>query len=284
MVNCDGLRNKLPHLESLVHTHHPDIIIGTESQLKSSIFTSEITPSGFVTYRKGRVQGNKGGVFIIVKDDAIATECNLIKTDSELLLIEIHIQGQKLLIVGSFYRPSESPAINIEHLASSLSDIQTKFRNAVTVVACYINLGDIDWVKPYARESAKCASFLDLCNEFFLDQLVTEPTRMSEGTKNILDLVLTTHPNFIEWCKVVPGLSDYEAVTFSLNFKPKVNKEVPKKVFMFGKADMSSMKSDMEDFQQSFLSDDPICREQLQQIGKCSQLNFMRIWKNTFHL
>ena len=223
----------------------------------------------------------------MIKDDVIATECNIIKTDSELLWIEIHIQGQKLLIVESFYRPPESPAINIEHLASSLSDIQTKFKNVVTVVAGDINLGDIDWVncivKPYARESAKCASFLDLCNEFFLDQLVTEPTGISGATKNILDLVLTTHPNFIEWCKVVPGLSDHEAVTFSLNFKPKVNRKVPRKVFMFGKAGMSSMKSDMEDFQQSFLSNDPMSRK-LQQIGKCSQLNFMSLWKNTFHL
>ena len=98
VVNCDGLSNKLPHLESLINAHHPDIIIGTESHLKSSIFTSEITPPGFVTYRKDRVQGNKDGVFIMIKDNVIATECNIIKTDSELLWIEIHIQDQALII------------------------------------------------------------------------------------------------------------------------------------------------------------------------------------------
>ena len=73
------------------------------------------------------------------------------------------------------------------------------------------------------------------------------------ATKNILDLVhvLTSHPHFIDSCKVVAGLSDHEAVCFTINSKPKINKKVRRKVF--GKADMSSLKSDLEDFQHAFL-------------------------------
>ena len=54
------------------------------------------------------------------------------------------------------------------------------------LIAGDFNLGDIDWsnrsVKPYANESSKCAALLDVCNEFFLDQAVTEPTRISDAT------------------------------------------------------------------------------------------------------
>ena len=239
VINFDGLSNKVPELETMIDRHKLDIIIGTESHLNSTMFTSEVSPPGFVTFRRDRPSGKKGDVIIMIKDDIIAAECNIIKTDAELIWIEIHIQGQKPLIIGAFYRPPKSPVTNLEHLATSLADIQTKFKNAVVIVAGDFNLADIDWsdriVKPYAIEPLKCAALVDLCNEFFLDQMVTEPTRISGVTKNILDLFLTSHPNFIDQCKVVPGVSDHEAVTFMLNFKPKLNKKPARKVFMFGR-------------------------------------------------
>ena len=145
VLNCDGLSNKLPNLETLIDQHSPDIIFGTESHLKSSIFTAEIKPPGFITFRKDRLHTTKGGVFIMVRDDLIATECNVIATDAELIWVEIHIQGHKPLIIGSFYRPPKSAPINIQQLSDSIADIKTKFKNAVILIAGDFNLGDIDW-------------------------------------------------------------------------------------------------------------------------------------------
>ncbi|XP_033628827.1 uncharacterized protein LOC117291298 [Asterias rubens] len=264
VINCDGLCNKLPQLESLIDHHKADVIVGTESHLKNAIFTSETTPPGFVTYQRDRIQGKKGGVCIMVKDDLIASECNIITTEAELIWVELHIKGYKRLIIGSFYRPPNSPPANIQHLSDSLASIQSKFKNAILIVGGDFNLADIDWtnrsVRPYAVESAKCSPLLDVCNDFFLDQLVKEPTRISEAAQNILDLVLSTHPNYIEKCKVVPGISDHEVVLFTLNLKPKLNKKVPRKVYLYGKANMENLRADMTNFQDSFLNSDPDSR------------------------
>ena len=231
VVNCDGLYNKVPDLQVLIDKHKPDVIIGTESHLKSTILTPEITPPGFSTFRRDREESNKGGVFIMVKENLIATECNVISTEAEQLWIELHIQGHRPLVIGSFYRPPKSPATNLQELSSTLPDIKAKFKNAVIILAGDFNLADVDWenwcVKPYPIEGPKCSALLDICNDNFLDQMVTKPTRISGATKNILDLVLTTHPGFISNCSVSAGISDHEVADFCVNLKPRFNKKVP---------------------------------------------------------
>ena len=112
-------------------------------------------------------------------------------------------------------------------------------------------------IKPYVNESSKCALLLDICNNIFLDQVNNEPTTISGATKNIFDLVFDSHPNFIENCRVSGGLSDHLMLCFSLNFKPKICKKQPRKIFLYGKGDMTSSRSDLNAFQSTFFFANP---------------------------
>ena len=44
--------------------------------------------------------------------------------------------------------------------------------------------------------------------DFLLEQIITEPTRR----ENILDLRFVSHPSYINQYKIVPGLSDHDAI------------------------------------------------------------------------
>ena len=67
-------------LHNLIETHKPNIIIGTESHLDSTIASSEIFPDNFQNpYRKDMKLG-EGGVFIAVDNNYIMTE-TIIKED-----------------------------------------------------------------------------------------------------------------------------------------------------------------------------------------------------------
>ena len=44
--------------------------------------------------------------------------------------------------------------------------------------------------------------------DFLLEQIITEPIRC----ENILDLCFVSHPSYINQYKIVPGLSDYDAI------------------------------------------------------------------------
>ena len=55
--------------------------------------------------------------------------------------------------------------------------------------------------------------FIDILNDFALEQQVKEPTKST----HILDLVLSSQPQLISYVSVIPGMSDHEAVNFQFN-------------------------------------------------------------------
>ena len=82
--------------------------------------------------------------------------------------------------------------------------------------------------------------------------MVTEPTRHSPD--NTLDLFLTSNPTLIQRVDILPGLGDHDVVLAEGLIKPVFQKQKPRKVHLFAKADWEKLKSIMKDFQSKFLS------------------------------
>lgn len=62
-VNCRSIPNKIHESSTLVESFEADIVIGTESWLKSGIHSDKIFPTDFTVYRRDR--DTRGGrVFI----------------------------------------------------------------------------------------------------------------------------------------------------------------------------------------------------------------------------
>ena len=68
----------------------------------------------------------------------------------------------------------------------------------------------------------------------FLYQHVCSPTRITESTSNILDLIFSTQPSYVCNVDVFPGISDHEAIRFKL-VNNIIKKELKKKkgIFLF---------------------------------------------------
>ena len=80
--------------------------------------------------------------------------------------------------------------------------------------------------------------------------MVTQPTRHG----NILDLFLTTNPTLIQQVRCKPGLSDHDMVIAHCSLTSIAQKEKPRKVPIFRKADWSKFKSLLREYQQEFLT------------------------------
>jgi len=63
IINCQSVIGKKAVLDNLIYEHKPDVIVGTESWLKSSITSSEIFAPQFEVFRRDRSDGY-GGVFL----------------------------------------------------------------------------------------------------------------------------------------------------------------------------------------------------------------------------
>ena len=92
--------------------------------------------------------------------------------------------------------------------------------------------------------------FHDFIDDFNFTQIVTEPTRYN----NILDLFLTTNPILVNHVACLPGLSDHDMVIAECALKPSLQKQKPRKVQLFRKADWPKLKSLMLDFQKQIAS------------------------------
>ena len=77
-------------------------------------------------------------------------------------------------------------------------------------------MGDIDWetetVKPNPYKSGLYHQLLQISKDHFLDQLVLEPTRITEDTGNTLNLFFSNNQSLVNRVEVIPGISDHETV------------------------------------------------------------------------
>ena len=85
-VNCCSLRNSTKRLQlaALIKEHDIDIVMGRESHLDASYFTSEVFPTNYVVYHKDRSIGG-GGVFVAIKDDLTLSHEPILSTSAELV-------------------------------------------------------------------------------------------------------------------------------------------------------------------------------------------------------
>jgi hypothetical protein len=78
-----------------------------------------------------------------------------------------------------------------------------------------------------------CQSLTKFCSSFNLSQLINQPTRVTENSKTLIDVFLTSTPNLVAETKVVPvSISDHDLVFASL----KLKKERTKPVYIYARS------------------------------------------------
>ncbi|XP_072033764.1 uncharacterized protein [Amphiura filiformis] len=252
-LNFQSLKNKQAEFQVLLETEKPDVIIGSETWLNSSVNSCELFPSEYTVFRKDREDGY-GGVLIAVRN-LPAIHLDELDVNAELLWVRIEIANSKPLFVCAYYNPHTSRE-SLEQLDQSLAYINSlRVKPSTIWLAGDFNLRDIDWptnsVKAGSPIATQCKTFLDMCTTYHFQQMVTEPTR---GDK-ILDLFLTTNETQITQVENLPGIgvSDHSIVKVISNIKPVHKKQPPREIFLYSKADLQSIKKDLNSFGKTFI-------------------------------
>ena len=103
----------------------------------------------------------------------------------------------------------------------------------IKTIIIIIIIIDIIW----EEESSISNQLLSIAKDSFLEQVVTEPTRITETTSNILDLFFTSNPALINKVEVIPGIRDHEAVFIELSLRPMRVVTPPRKINKYKNAD-----------------------------------------------
>ena len=168
------------------------------------------------------------------------------------------------MFIGSFYRPpDENDPEYIGHLQTCLARIPV---GAHAWIGGDFNLGDINWetesVKQYANKSGLCNQILTIAKDNYLEQMVIEPTRITEDTENVLDLFFSNNSSLVNRVEVIPGISDHETVYVESSLRPAKAQTPPRKVYIYNKADFSSMKAELRRIKETFISLEPVSTAQ----------------------
>lgn len=251
-INCQSINAKQANFQVLLATEDPDIVVGTESWLNSTIASGEMFPPTFQVFRKDRITDSHGGVFIAVKNKYVVSEAKELDTDCEIIWISIHIKGVKPVYIGAFYRSQTTDLNYISELDSSLSKIP---RSATIWLLGDFNIPDVDWKTnsfiPGGRYPAVSKKMLDIAGDYNLTQIIDKPTR----GKSILDLCFVTNPSLVADHRVLSGISDHDLVVVEANLAVKSTKPPRRKIFLYNKANFSAANEDLANFDKKLTND-----------------------------
>jgi len=189
-LNINSLLAHIDELRVFMSNSKIDILSINETKLDSTIDDSEVYLPGFEITRKDRKTNgrNGGGVCIYVR-------CNLnykirddLSTENlECLVSEIIKPRSRPFLVSTWYRPPDSPV----NLFNEFEELVHKIEAGNWE---FFLLGDINVDLMPDTTLANAVKLKHIFDIYGLDQLITEPTRITLNSRSLIALALQIHP------------------------------------------------------------------------------------------
>ena len=178
-------------------------------------------------------------------------------------------EGKRMTLVAYYRPPNRTDNQYLQDTSQEFQRLKQKSGKSILMIAGDFNLPDIDWqslsTKSNHYPERVNKTFLDIIADTDLEQQVDFPTRKDHNT---LDLVLTTHPSFKVRCKPLPsiGNSDHDIVLYDTALSPQRPKPTRRKIYLWKKADIRSMKQDVLNFNNTYQRPDPTTPNAVEQM------------------
>ena len=203
-------------------------------------------------YRNDRNR-HGGGVFILVQNTIASSQLHH-DSPLELVWVHIHTGNNKDIIIGSFYCPPHSHIETLDKFNTSITHVKSTYPHVQLLIGGDLNCPGVDWSDGSLINSYIPAPFherlIEIADDLNLDQIVKVPTR----GLNILDLCFTTHPDKVDGCQTIPGLSDHCAVLISFSHNIQLSRQNRKRITLFDKADWDVIREKMREVCENYLT------------------------------
>ena len=205
-LNIRSLRYNMDELRLFCNQHKPHVLAISETWLDDSFVDEEVSLQGYNLMRRDRDYVG-GGVAVYVAEHL---NYNRLKDprdlspniDVESIWFELSPPKTKKILVGAIYKPPDS---NASTFTESLEKILSNFTTNETIL-----LGDFNF--NYMAPNSATKNFKRLTNLYQLKQLITKPTRITEDSRTLIDLFLTSRLELYETSVFPVGYSDHCAI------------------------------------------------------------------------
>ena len=203
-----------------------DVFTISETWLDNSISDLEIEVPGYDLYRVDRQNKKGGGICVYVLRNyksKLLSEISLISPSGlHQLWLKVQVRNLKSIVVCTVYRPPDTPLSCFEE------DLNANFISASTLNMPIYILGDLN-CNLLKSEGQDSKALTDFCRSYNLSQLIQTPTRVTESSKSLLDVILASEVKQVQKAEVLQSsVSDHDLVYVTLRLK----KARPKPVFI----------------------------------------------------
>ena len=194
-LNINSLLAHIDDLRVFIENSNIDILAINETKLDSSVDDDQVYLTGFDIIRKDRLHNDRsgGGVCIYLRSILNFRICeDLLNDNRECIVVEISNTRSKPFLVGTWYRPPNSPSDLFSQFEILLDKIDSKNSE-------FHLLGDLNCsMLSLLPERNTCSSeLLNILDIFDFHQLITEPTRITLDLQTLIDLCITNSPDKI---------------------------------------------------------------------------------------
>lgn len=146
----------------------------------------------------------------IIAELSAVSDCNFQK-----LWLKVQCKKLKSFLLCTVYRPPNSPP---NSPITFIEDIEKTFVDSLLLGMEVIIIGDLNCNLQGNCPDGRTLS--DFCATFNLTQMVKEPTRVTDKSQTLIDVVLTTNENIINACEVMSStISHHSLVCLTLKMK-----------------------------------------------------------------
>ena len=201
-----------------------EILAINESKLDDSFTDGEISIPGYTIVRKDRNR-HGGGVALYIRDNLSFTIRNdLVPVQLEMICVEINLPYNRSFLVSTWYRP---PNANIDLFTEYSSFVEKcDYEDKHLII-----LGDMncDYLKDPIEHHTRKLQFLS--SVYQLEQLISNPTRVTDKSSALIDLAFTNDVNNIAKSGVIHcGMSDHNIIYVVRKFVPPKRQEIKKEI------------------------------------------------------
>ena len=223
-INAVSVPKHRDEIGRIINETAMDIIAISETNIKKDTPKERYKLDGYKLFRTDRKDRKSGGVGIYINENIRAKRIQ-VKYDNqqpEMCFIEAEVNSNKILVGVIYKSPSEKYSIFGE-ISEILQYFNSKYRHMIL-------LGDFN-IDQLKTEKPAYKFFQNmLIVPMSLTQIVNEPTRITENSSTLIDLILVNNVDSVKAHGVVdlPGISDHSMVY--LAYALKKPKCVPKRI------------------------------------------------------
>ena len=217
-LNIQSLKswNHLLQLREFIRAKDYHIITLSETSLNKSVKNTEVEIEGYKIFRLDRLGKRGGGVCAYIRSPLRAHILkNLSGTSTtwfQQLWLQVQYKKIRSFIICVVYRPPDCQVSCFEDYLKPSSTCALSFNKPIII------LGDLNC--NLLQTNPDGLSLLSFASEMNLKQLITSPTRITETSISLIDVVMTSTPDLVHESGVInTSISDHFPVYMVLNTK-----------------------------------------------------------------